>query len=110
MSTEPFYVDRPTCARVGFQRFTHEVSMRQAHFRKTAAGILACGVLLCALGEVASAQGGNAAPMKLKVGDTAPEFKLEYFDGSGLKPVSLSQYHGKKNVLLAFYIFAFTGG
>jgi len=49
-------------------------------------------------------------PMKLKVGDMAPDFKLQYFDGHELKDVSLSQYRGKKNVILAFYIFAFTGG
>lgn len=51
-----------------------------------------------------------ASPMALKVGDVAPDFKLQYFDGAGLKNVSLSDYHGKKNVILAFYIFAFTGG
>jgi hypothetical protein len=50
------------------------------------------------------------APMKLKVGDVAPDFKLQYFDGHDLKDVTLSQYRGKKNVVLAFYIFAFTGG
>ena len=50
------------------------------------------------------------APMKLKVGDTAPDFKLKYFDGKDLKDVSLSEYRGKKNVVLAFYVFAFTGG
>jgi len=49
-------------------------------------------------------------PLKLKVGDVAPDFKLQYFDGSSLKDVSLSQYRGKSNVVLAFYIFAFTGG
>ena len=49
-------------------------------------------------------------PMKLKVGDTAPDFKLKYFDGTDLKEVSLSQYRGKSNVVLGFYIFAFTGG
>jgi hypothetical protein len=46
----------------------------------------------------------------LKVGDTAPDFKLKYFTGSDLKDVNLSDYRGKKNVVLAFYIFAFTGG
>ena len=51
-----------------------------------------------------------AAGPALKVGDVAPDFKLQYFDGTDLKDVSLSQYHGKKNVVLAFYIFAFTGG
>jgi hypothetical protein len=50
------------------------------------------------------------APMKLKPGDLAPDFKLSYVDSSGEKEVSLSDYRGKKNVVLAFYIFAFTGG
>jgi len=45
-----------------------------------------------------------------KVGDTAPDFKLNYFDGNNLKEVSLNQYRGKKNVVLGFFIFAFTGG
>jgi hypothetical protein len=48
--------------------------------------------------------------LKFRVGDVAPDFKLQYFDGSDLKDVKLSDYHGKKNVVLAFYIFAFTGG
>jgi AhpC/TSA family len=45
-----------------------------------------------------------------KVGDMAPDFKLSYFDGNDLKEVSLDQYRGKKQVVLGFYIFAFTGG
>lgn len=48
--------------------------------------------------------------MKLKVGDVAPEFTLLAFDGKELKKVSLADYRGKKNVALAFYVFAFTGG
>lgn len=44
---------------------------------------------------------------KIKVGDLAPDFTLE--DQSG-KKVSLHEFRGKKNVALAFYIFAFTGG
>lgn len=44
---------------------------------------------------------------KIKVGDTAPDFSLR--DQSG-KQVKLSDFQGKKNVVLAFYIFAFTGG
>jgi hypothetical protein len=52
----------------------------------------------------------KATPMKLKVGDTAPDFTLLAFDGKGLKKVSLSDYKGKKNVALAFFVFAFTGG
>jgi peroxiredoxin len=43
----------------------------------------------------------------LKVGDTAPDFTLP---STGGKPVKLSDFHGKKNVVLAFYPAAFTGG
>ncbi len=46
-------------------------------------------------------------PPKIKVGDTAPDFTLQ--DQNGNK-VSLHDFKGKKNVALAFYIFAFTGG
>ncbi|HEY6764927.1 MAG TPA: hypothetical protein VI386_09150 [Candidatus Sulfotelmatobacter sp.] len=45
-----------------------------------------------------------------KVGELAPDFQMAYFDGNDLKKVSLEQYRGKKNVVLAFFIFAFTGG
>ena len=48
--------------------------------------------------------------LKLRVGDAAPDFKLQYWDGHDLKDVHLSDYRGKKNVVLAFYVFAFTGG
>jgi hypothetical protein len=50
-------------------------------------------------------------PLKFKVGDTIPDFTLKYQDASGqLKDFKLSDYRGKKNVLVAFFIFAFTGG
>lgn len=49
-------------------------------------------------------------PIKLKVGDTAPDFTLLAYDGEKVKPVSLRDYRGKKNVALAFFVFAFTGG
>lgn len=52
----------------------------------------------------------NGLPSMPKVGDMAPDFTLKYFDGNDRKDVSLSQYRGKKNVVLAFFIFAFTGG
>jgi hypothetical protein len=45
-----------------------------------------------------------------KVGDSAPDFTLKYFEDGKLKDLKLSDYRGKKNVVLAFYIFAFTGG
>ena len=52
----------------------------------------------------------NKETAMLKVGDLAPDFSLKYVDSSGMHNVSLSQYRGKKQVVLAFYIFAFTGG
>jgi peroxiredoxin len=42
------------------------------------------------------------------VGDVAPDFTLR--DQTFQKQVSLHDFKGKKNVALAFYIFAFTGG
>lgn len=41
----------------------------------------------------------------LKVGDMAPDFKLPAQDG---KKISLSEFRGKKNVILAFYPQDFT--
>ena len=43
----------------------------------------------------------------LKVGDLAPDFTLPDTKG---QPVKLSDFRGKKNVVLAFYVLAFTGG
>ncbi len=43
----------------------------------------------------------------LKVGDKAPDFTLL---GTDWKPVKLSDFLGKKNLVLAFYVLAFTGG
>ena len=69
---------------------------------------LVAAAMVCPL---ARAQGNKTEPaLKLKVGDVAPDFKLQYFDGSNLKDVSLSQYRDKSNVVVAFYVFAFTGG
>jgi cytochrome oxidase Cu insertion factor (SCO1/SenC/PrrC family) len=46
-------------------------------------------------------------PMTLQVGDTAPDFTLRDQNG---KEVSLKDFRGKKTVVLAFYVFAFSGG
>lgn len=43
----------------------------------------------------------------LKVGDTAPDFSLRSNQGTTVK---LSDFRGKKTVILAFYVLAFTGG
>ena len=47
------------------------------------------------------------AKLSLKVGDTAPDFTLL---SDQWKTVKLSDFHGKKNVFLAVYVLAFTGG
>ena len=72
-------------------------------------GVLA-GLLLAALLATPSVAQNKKEVSMPKVGDAAPDFSLKYFDGSDLKDVKLSDYRGKKNVVLAFYIFAFTGG
>ncbi len=66
-------------------------------------------LLAMCLSGVVLAQQPKAAPPepKVKVGDVAPDFTLK--DQTG-KEVSLHDFKGKKNVALAFYVFAFTGG
>ena len=72
-----------------------------------------CLVLGTALAGAALQQAGQqqkAPPMpdpKVKVGDMAPDFTLR---DQNRKEVKLSDFRGKKNVVLAFYVFAFTGG
>ena len=50
----------------------------------------------------------------LKVGQAAPDFTLPSTiatpDGRGVVRYKLSDFKGKKNVVLAFYVLAFTGG
>ena len=60
------------------------------------------------LATVALSQASPAPPAThLKVGMAAPDFTLN--DTAG-KPVKLSDFKSKKNVVLAFYVLAFTGG
>jgi hypothetical protein len=47
------------------------------------------------------------AKISLKVGDRAPDFTLL---SDQWKTVKLSDYLGKKDVFLAVYVLAFTGG
>ncbi len=51
-----------------------------------------------------SAQQPVVAKTNLKVGDVAPDFTLP---DQNRKPVNLSEFRGKKNVILAFYVMAF---
>jgi peroxiredoxin len=64
-------------------------------------------VLLAVFGVVALAQQPTPPKTHLKVGDPAPEFSLRATDGKAYK---LSDFKGKKNVVLAIYVLAFTGG
>lgn len=66
--------------------------------------LVLCGALA---GSFASAQ--NTAPPKthLKAGDEAPDFTLRATNGQTVK---LSDFRGKKAVVLAFFPAAFTGG
>src|SRR3712207_5549657 len=56
---------------------------------------------------VSSPQQPSAPVTHLKVGDRAPDFELTDTEG---QKVRLSDFRGKKNVVLAFYVLAFTGG
>ena len=80
-------------------------------------------VFLLAAASIAVAQTPTPSPTpakapaaphtNLKVGQAAPDFTLPSTivgaDGRGVR-YKLSDFKGKKNVVLAFYIFAFTGG
>ncbi|MBL8231356.1 MAG: redoxin domain-containing protein [Bryobacterales bacterium] len=67
------------------------------------------GKFVLAAAVTAAVMMAQAPPPKthLKVGDEAPDFTLPSTAG---KPVKLSEFRGKKNVVLAFFPAAFTGG
>ena len=81
-------------------------------------------VFLLAAASIAVAQTPSPSPTpartppaaphtSLKVGQPAPDFTLPSTaigpDGRGIR-YKLSDFKGKKNVVLAFYVLAFTGG
>lgn len=73
---------------------------------------LAVGAALASTGLAQQAQQTQQprpaiARTHLKVGDVAPDFTLL---DQARRPVKLSDFRGKKNVVLAFYVLAFTGG
>jgi peroxiredoxin len=72
-------------------------------YRKTLTSV----VLLAVVSLVVLAQQAPPVKTHLKVGDPAPEFTLRATDG---KTYKLSDFKGKKNVVLAIYVLAFTGG
>jgi peroxiredoxin len=64
-------------------------------------------VLIAVFSVVALGQQQPPVKTHLKVGDPAPDFTLRATDG---KTYKLSDFKGKKNVVLAIYVLAFTGG
>ncbi len=70
--------------------------------------LLSVSLFMAPTNSVAYAQLGPKDGMELKptdlerikVGDTAPDFTLENLDGNR---ISLSDFQGKKNVILVFY-------
>jgi peroxiredoxin Q/BCP len=64
-------------------------------------------VLLAVLAVAVHAQQAPPVKTHLKIGDAAPDFSLRATDG---KTYKLSDFKGKKNVVLAIYVLAFTGG
>jgi peroxiredoxin len=75
--------------------------------RTMALGLLAAAALAAVPAVPQQAEKPKPTPLSLKVGDTAPDFTLL---SNEWKTVKLSDYRGKKNVFLAVYVLAFTGG
>jgi cytochrome oxidase Cu insertion factor (SCO1/SenC/PrrC family) len=71
--------------------------------RKTSIAILLACSLVIAPAQTRKESAPPAA--NVKVGDLAPDFTLEDQNG---QPHSLHDYRGKKNVVLAFYLWAFS--
>jgi cytochrome oxidase Cu insertion factor (SCO1/SenC/PrrC family) len=68
---------------------------------------LSLALLLLTLLTPCLAQSPGSISAKLKPGDAAPDFTLKDQNG---QDVSLRDFRGKKRVVLAFYVFAFSGG
>lgn len=83
--------------------------MSRKHLILAVALFLAMPLIASAQAQAKAPAAVKAAP-KLKVGDIAPDFTLKTMTSDGLKDVSLHDYKGKKSVVVAFYVFAFTGG
>jgi thioredoxin-dependent peroxiredoxin len=69
--------------------------------------LLGIATLVLGFATVAFAQAPGASAVELKVGDKAPNFKLQGSDG---KTHSLADFAGKKAVVVAWFPAAFTKG
>jgi cytochrome oxidase Cu insertion factor (SCO1/SenC/PrrC family) len=77
------------------------------HYRHLPTTALAAGLLAVLGTGMLSAQNVKVTHTALKAGDMAPDFTLL---DNHWNPVHLSDFRGKKNVVLAFYVLAFTEG
>jgi hypothetical protein len=75
--------------------------------RAVCAALLIAALPFSALLTSSAQKNERIAKVSLKVGDTAPDFILLT---DQWKTVKLSDFRGKKNVFLAVYVLAFTGG
>lgn len=75
--------------------------------RAVCAALLLAALPLSAIFSSSAQKSEQVAKVSLKVGDTAPDFTLL---SDQWKTVKLSDFRGKKNVFLAVYVLAFTGG
>ena len=86
------------------QAIIFKIIQSEVNMRKFLLGFL----FLLAFAILVSAQVTPKPPSThLKVGDAAPDFSLTDTEGNAVK---LSDFKGKKSVVLAFYVLAFTGG
>jgi cytochrome oxidase Cu insertion factor (SCO1/SenC/PrrC family) len=100
-------------AATGTQRRATRQTLRRTIRMRKGIGILVLGMLALAAPRTgnhlwAQTEKNDTMPdPAVKVGDMAPDFTLM---DTHRNQVSLHDFRGKKNVALAFYIFAFTGG
>jgi cytochrome oxidase Cu insertion factor (SCO1/SenC/PrrC family) len=79
--------------------------MRQMRFMNVILVAALAGSMVA--GATRPQEDGKVSHTSLKPGDMAPDFTL--LDNKW-KQIHLSDYRGKKNVVLAFYVLAFTEG
>ena len=79
--------------------------MRYARWKTVVFAAALAGCLLA--GAMRAQQDVKVNHTSLKAGDMAPDFTLL---DNNWKQIHLSDYRGKKNVVLAFYVLAFTEG
>jgi len=79
--------------------------MHSMHFKTMIVTAALAGSLVA--GAISAQQDVKVTHTSLKAGDMAPDFTL--LDNQW-KQIHLSDYRGKKNVVLAFYVLAFTEG